>query len=377
GARRREPDADRIPRRPGAVRRPDRARARQRGGGGAGGEADGEAAEASRRAARRRPDPAGDRRGADPRRARGPRRRRDRDPRRAGAPGQGVRSDRADGGRAAGDGRARRGAAGRASHPGRSAARGSADRLRHGPPDRARILGRRPRRARALHDLGRGMGGRFLSRLLSAPAWTRRRRGDPLLMRALYVLLGDPVAHSRSPAIHARAFELLSVDAVYAPCRVTDVPAAVRALRTLGVAGANVTIPHKQAVAAAVDRLDETARRIGAVNCVVNRDGVLHGHNTDRDGILRAAGHFSGRAVVLGAGGSARAAVDAFRPQVTIVNRTRSRAEELAREMGVEAGGADAVARADLVVNCTTVGMTGEEMPVDPAMLRGAVIDLA
>jgi shikimate dehydrogenase len=196
-------------------------------------------------------------------------------------------------------------------------------------------------------------------------------------MRALYVLLGDPVAHSRSPSIHARAFELLSVDAVYAPCRVTDVPAAVRALRTLGVAGANVTIPHKQAVAAAVDRLDETARRIGAVNCVVNRDGVLHGHNTDRDGILRAVGSFSGRAVVLGAGGSARAAVDAFRPQVTIVNRTRARAEELAREMGVEVGGADAVARADLVVNCTTVGMTGEEMPVDTAMLRGAVIDLA
>jgi shikimate dehydrogenase len=196
-------------------------------------------------------------------------------------------------------------------------------------------------------------------------------------MRALYLLLGDPVAHSRSPAIHARAFELLGVDAVYAPCRVTDVPGAVRALRALGVAGANVTIPHKQAVLASVDRLEEAARRIGAVSCIVNRDGVLHGHNTDRDGILRALGSFSGRAVVLGAGGSARAAVDAFRPQVTIVNRTRARAEELAREMGVEVGGVDAVGRADLVVNCTSVGMTGEEMPVDPALLRGAVIDLA
>ncbi|HTO98101.1 MAG TPA: shikimate dehydrogenase, partial [Myxococcales bacterium] len=198
-------------------------------------------------------------------------------------------------------------------------------------------------------------------------------------MRALYVLIGDPVAHSRSPAIHARAFQLLGVDAVYAPCRVTDVPGAVRALRSLGIAGANVTIPHKQAVIPSLDRLEETARRIGAVNCIASRDGVLHGHNTDREGILRALGSFSGRAVVLGAGGSARAAVDALRPQVTIVNRTRSRGEELAREMGVEAGGPEALARAEVVVNCTSVGMSGEEMPIDPAALRGTptIIDLA
>jgi shikimate dehydrogenase len=196
-------------------------------------------------------------------------------------------------------------------------------------------------------------------------------------MRALYVLFGDPVAHSRSPAIHARAFQLLGADAVYAPCRVTDVPAAIRALRVLGVAGANVTVPHKQAVIASLDHLDEAARRIGAVSCIVNRDGVLTGHNTDREGLLRALGRFSGHAVVLGAGGSARAVVDALRPSVTIVNRTRSRAEELAREMGVSAGGPDAAARADLVVNCTTVGMDGEEMPVDPTSLRGSVVDLA
>ena len=196
-------------------------------------------------------------------------------------------------------------------------------------------------------------------------------------MRALYVLLGDPVAHSRSPAIHARAFQLLGVDAVYAPCRVIDVPAAVRSIRALGIAGANVTIPHKQAVMPSLDRLDPAAERIGAVNCIANRNGVLHGHNTDREGVLRALGNFSGRTVVLGAGGSARAVVDAFRPEVTIVNRTRGRAEQLAREMGVQAGGPEAAARADLVVNCTSVGMSGEEMPIDPAGLRGTVVDLA
>jgi shikimate dehydrogenase len=196
-------------------------------------------------------------------------------------------------------------------------------------------------------------------------------------MRALYLVLGDPVAHSRSPAIHARAFQLLGVDAVYAPCRVTDPPAAMRALRILGVAGANVTIPHKQAVIPALDELDPAAERIGAVSCIANRGGVLRGYNTDRDGLLRALGKFAGRAVVLGAGGSARAVVDALKPDVTIVNRTPARAEQLAREMGVKAGAMDAVSRADLVVNCTSVGMTGEEMPVDPQALRGAVVDLA
>jgi len=196
-------------------------------------------------------------------------------------------------------------------------------------------------------------------------------------MRALYLLLGDPVAHSRSPAIHARAFQALGIDAVYAACRVTDVPAAVRALRALGVAGANVTIPHKQAVIPSLDRLDPAAERIGAVNCIANRDGVLHGYNTDREGVLRALGPFSGRAVVLGAGGSARAVVDAFRPRVTIVNRTRSRAEQLARDMGVTASGPEGLAQADLVVNCTSVGMSGEETPVDPALIRSTVIDLA
>jgi shikimate dehydrogenase len=195
-------------------------------------------------------------------------------------------------------------------------------------------------------------------------------------MRALYVLLGDPVAHSRSPAIHARAFQLLGIDAVYAPCRVTDVPAAMRGLRALGIAGANVTIPHKLAVMEHLDRVDPAARRIGAVNCIVARDGALHGYNTDREGLLRALGSVSGRAVVLGAGGSARAAVDALEPQVTIVNRTRSKAEALARDMGVEVGGADAIARADVVVNCTSVGMDGRELPFDPALLRGTLVDL-
>ncbi len=195
-------------------------------------------------------------------------------------------------------------------------------------------------------------------------------------MRALYVLLGDPVAHSRSPAIHARAFQLLGIDAVYAPCRVTDVSGAVHGLRALSIAGANVTIPHKVAVMTHLDRVHRAPARIGAVNCIVNQDGVLHGHNTDREALVRALGKTAGRAVVLGAGGSARAAVDALKPDVIIVNRTREKGEALAREMGVQTGSIEAVSFADVVVNCTSVGMDGRQMPFDPSLLRGTLVDM-
>src|SRR4051794_17798322 len=156
-------------------------------------------------------------------------------------------------------------------------------------------------------------------------------------MRKLFAVLGDPVAHSRSPKIHARAFELLGVDAVYAPCHVrrADLPTAIAGLRALGCAGFNATVPHKEALAKFVDRLQGDAARIGAVNCVAREGEALVGHNTDAPGLLRAlraaSVDASGRAVVVGAGGSARAAAFALaRVPLTIVNRTGSRARELA-----------------------------------------------
>ena len=208
-------------------------------------------------------------------------------------------------------------------------------------------------------------------------------------MRKLFLVLGDPVAHSRSPAIHARAFALLGVDAVYAPCRVPadQLEQAVDGIRTLGVSGFNVTVPHKTAVAELVDRIHAGAHRIGAVNCVVRDGEALVGHNTDAPGLLRAlAGRrigSSGRAVVVGAGGSARAAAFALAGEaraLTIVNRTADRAGALAR--AVEAAGARvqaaalesaearrALEEANLVVHCTTVGLQNDALPFDPALL--------
>ncbi|TMB32193.1 MAG: shikimate dehydrogenase [Deltaproteobacteria bacterium] len=213
-------------------------------------------------------------------------------------------------------------------------------------------------------------------------------------MRRFYCVLGDPVAHSRSPAIHARAFARLGLDAVFAPCRVTaaELPAAVSGLRSLGCAGFNVTVPHKTAVAGLVDRLEGDAARIAAVNCVAPQGTALVGHNTDTAGLLRALRQHgidpSGKAVVVGAGGSARAAAFALAGRassVAILNRTEARAAELARavsdakayELGTEPA-RRALQEAAIVVQCTTVGLSDDSVPFDPAQLSpgAAVVDL-
>jgi shikimate dehydrogenase len=218
-------------------------------------------------------------------------------------------------------------------------------------------------------------------------------------MRGLYCLLGDPVAHSRSPAIHARAFQLLGVDAVYAPCRVAaaELPAAVAGLRALGARGFNVTVPHKSEMVRLVDQVSKDAERMGAVNCVSRApDGQLLGHNTDAPGLLRALRvapegartnvELAGaRAAIVGAGGSARAAALALAGQaqsIAVVNRTEAKARTLAalcRAAGCPDASArpleDALRSASLVVHCTTVGLGTDELPFDPALLAsGAVV---
>ncbi len=215
-------------------------------------------------------------------------------------------------------------------------------------------------------------------------------------MRALYCLLGDPVAHSRSPAIHARAFALLGVDAVYAPCRVAaaELPLAVAGLKALGAAGFNVTVPHKEPVALLVDKIHPSAQRIGAVNCVVRDGEALVGHNTDAPGLmraLRARGIDPGgaRAVVVGAGGSARAAAWALSPhaaKITVMNRTASKARALAALVQAAGCAAESAAlddarplrEATLVVQCTSIGLSTNDLPFDPALLLPgcALVDL-
>jgi len=208
----------------------------------------------------------------------------------------------------------------------------------------------------------------------------------------VYGVIGDPVAHSASPAMQNAALAGAGLDAVYVPWRVTGDPAAfVRAQRAAGLLdGLSVTIPHKEGVRAALDRTDALAGRVGAVNTVAVEDGSLAGFNTDVPAALGAirsalAGgeDLAGkRALVLGAGGVARAIalalVDAG-ARVSIANRTHARARRLAAELESEAvplAGAGSL-EYDVLANATSVGMhpDADRTPLDAAELRpGAVV---
>ncbi len=184
-------------------------------------------------------------------------------------------------------------------------------------------------------------------------------------------VLGWPVAHSRSPAMHTAALAALGLAEEWSYQRLPVPPElfeqTTRALGGAGFVGANVTIPHKHAALALADSASPAARTIGAANTLsFAADGAIAAENTDAPGLLAAMRHDpagcapEGRsALVLGAGGSARAAVWALREagarEVSVWNRTRSRAEDLARELDARA--VSAPEGADILVNCTSVGL--------------------
>lgn len=216
-------------------------------------------------------------------------------------------------------------------------------------------------------------------------------RAAPTGATRVAAVIGDPVRHSRSPLIMNAAFAAAALDWVYVAFEVPagGVPAALGGVRALGIAGLSVTMPHKDAVAAAVDELSGDARQLGAVNCVVNDGGTLRGHNTDGVGFVDALDAETGTSpaglscVVVGAGGAARSVVLALAragaAEVVVVNRTRERAEEAAalagdrgRVVAPDAAG-PVLADAGLVVNATSVGMQeppGGATPFDPVVLH-------
>lgn len=201
----------------------------------------------------------------------------------------------------------------------------------------------------------------------------------------VYAVIGDPVAHSIGPAMHNRALAACGLPGVYVAFRVSGAADAVAAIRTLGLRGVSVTIPHKVAVMEHLDEVDETARVVGAVNTVVLEDGRLVGTNTDGGGALDAitavtpvAGK---RVAVLGAGGAARAVAGSIARsggRVTVYNRSPGRAAGLAEDLGLEhrpladvTGGG-----IDILVNTTSVGMAprADAMPIDPMVLDPATV---
>jgi shikimate dehydrogenase len=205
-------------------------------------------------------------------------------------------------------------------------------------------------------------------------------------------IIGSPIAHSLSPAMHNAAYAACGLDWVFLAFEVPLGAAAeaLRAARTLGLAGLSVTMPHKQDVAGLVDASSDAVGRLGAANTVVFDAGRTFGESTDGAGFidsLRLDHQLdpAGMAVaVLGAGGAARAIIlalaDAGSREVVVVNRTSSKGSEAAALAGAvgRVGASSDVEDADLVVNATPAGMDGNEVPIDPAHLRPGqvVVDL-
>ena len=201
-------------------------------------------------------------------------------------------------------------------------------------------------------------------------------------------VIGSPVRHSLSPALHNAAFAQLGLDWLYTAFDVShgEAQAALDAMRILHLSGLSVTMPHKEAVASAVDSLDPAAAALRSVNTVVPQaDGSLKGYSTDGAGFvasLAAAGvEVADRTVcVMGAGAAARSIIDALGragvARVAVVNRTAATAEDaamLAGPAGVVGVLAD-VTDAHIVINATSVGMGGDELPCAPSLLHAGQV---
>lgn len=209
----------------------------------------------------------------------------------------------------------------------------------------------------------------------------------------LCAVIGDPVEHSLSPCIHNAAFQHLGLDYVYAAFTVEKevLSEAMKGIRSLGVFGLNVTMPHKVDIIPHLDRLDETAQKVGAVNTVLN-DIELIGYNTDAPGAMNALKAHEGnpchrKVVILGAGGASRSisfAIAEEAGELVILNRTPERAVALASKISSEIDRGirwgmlsnhvldEELVDASILVNATSVGMhpNDSETPVDKSLLR-------
>jgi shikimate dehydrogenase len=201
-----------------------------------------------------------------------------------------------------------------------------------------------------------------------------------------YCIIGDPIEHSLSPAMHNAAFNFLKLSSTYIAYRVaySELAASICSLKEVRLAGFNVTIPHKTRILKYIDVLDRVASKAGAVNTVQNVDGVLYGYNTDVGGFLRPLAkrgiNLNGlNVLLLGAGGAARAVVVALSSKtenlkISIANRNRDRAKELAKIGNTLGANCESFSlqdvqllsyRANMIVNTLPLGMYNEKSIID------------
>ena len=181
-------------------------------------------------------------------------------------------------------------------------------------------------------------------------------------------LIGDPVEHSLSSLIHNAGYQALSINYAYVSFRVKDIKQAIDGIRGLGIRGASITIPHKTSAIKYLDRLDPLAGKTGAVNTIVNDDGVLTGYNTDGDGALQALEEVTTlsakKTVLIGGGGAASAIAVGLKAKgvkLVVLNRTEAKASNLAKKVNASGFGGlnrlSEITSADILINATPVGM--------------------
>ncbi len=214
-------------------------------------------------------------------------------------------------------------------------------------------------------------------------------------MKKWFAVMGDPIEHSKSPAMHNAWFGEMSIDATYIPVHVSseNLESAVAGLKTLGASGWNITIPHKTAIIPYLDELDELAKKMGAVNTVVRtKEGTLKGYNTDGVGFVRSLEEAVGKShkdkpvLLIGAGGAARGIAFALQQQgytnLTIANRTVANAQAIVEEMGIGSAislidAEESLADFGILVQMTSAGLaTGNfSMPFSLEHLaKGAIV---
>ena len=199
-------------------------------------------------------------------------------------------------------------------------------------------------------------------------------------MNKLFSIFGDPVSHSRSPLMHNSVFKNLNYKACYARTRLVDGDKLRETFFALGLSGANVTVPHKEAAFKACDEVRGFAKSIGVVNTLVNENGRLIGYNTDADGFMYAISEFKDikNVLVIGAGGTAKALVSRFLQEnltVSVLNRSEARLDYF-KKLNCECGVWNdfKVQKYDLVVNTTSAGLKDENLPA-PLELINSILE--
>ncbi len=207
----------------------------------------------------------------------------------------------------------------------------------------------------------------------------------------LYCVIGNPIKHSLSPQLHNYMFKHYRLNSVYVAFEVKDIEKAMIGLKALGVKGANITVPFKEDVFSLVDDVDENAQFLGSINTVKNIDGKLVGYNTDFLGFMEMFGKYvkdycdNSTVIVLGAGGASISTVYAlFRlgiKRVFVLNRNPERAKKLSvrfkdklEVVASELYNRDVLSKADIVINCTPVGLNRVDVPIDLSWVKRPLI---